>query len=386
MTEVAVRAACDRCDQPCWVEAGFLQALFLSSVRRIDAARQVMQRVSAAVAAREDPKLKAIATLVNAMIALTVGDFVDAAAQSENGLRLAGEAGLTGWTPLGNLVMATTALRRSEVSTMILYANRLKEDAVFGREMLPVGATAWTIVQITEAEKGPEQAASLARELLQSDSTIRSLLAADPAALPWLVRMMVNLDQHELARRAVDSGNRLAAENPDIQSIGPAVRHAAGILDADLDALRQAADEHIDAWARASTFEDIGVLLTVAHQDAQAAEHLELAMRSYGEMGSIRDLSRVRRRLRCLNVNGPSQVRFWPASRISGLTDTEYAVAKLVANGLTNGQAAKQMFLSRHTVAFHLRKIFQKTGVKSRLELAVIWNELDVHGSQNHAA
>jgi DNA-binding CsgD family transcriptional regulator len=58
------------------------------------------------------------------------------------------------------------------------------------------------------------------------------------------------------------------------------------------------------------------------------------------------------------------------------LTDTEYAVAELVAGGLTNAEVAGKMFLSRHTVAFHLRKIFQKVGAKSRIELAVMWKQL----------
>jgi DNA-binding CsgD family transcriptional regulator len=47
-----------------------------------------------------------------------------------------------------------------------------------------------------------------------------------------------------------------------------------------------------------------------------------------------------------------------------------------VAGGLTNAEVAGKMFLSRHTVAFHLRKIFQKVGARSRIELAVMWKQL----------
>jgi DNA-binding CsgD family transcriptional regulator len=51
------------------------------------------------------------------------------------------------------------------------------------------------------------------------------------------------------------------------------------------------------------------------------------------------------------------------------LTDTERAVMELVTDGLTNQEAAERLFLSRHTVGFHLRSIFRKVGVNSRVDL-----------------
>jgi DNA-binding CsgD family transcriptional regulator len=52
------------------------------------------------------------------------------------------------------------------------------------------------------------------------------------------------------------------------------------------------------------------------------------------------------------------------------LTDTERTVAELVARGMTNKQAGRLMFLSRHTVDYHLRRVFRKLGLNSRVELA----------------
>jgi transcriptional regulator of acetoin/glycerol metabolism len=51
------------------------------------------------------------------------------------------------------------------------------------------------------------------------------------------------------------------------------------------------------------------------------------------------------------------------------LTDTEHTVIELVAEGLTNREAGERIFLSHHTVGFHLRSIFCKLGVSSRVEL-----------------
>ena len=51
------------------------------------------------------------------------------------------------------------------------------------------------------------------------------------------------------------------------------------------------------------------------------------------------------------------------------VTDTERSVSDLVAQGLTNREAAERLFLSPHTVGFHLRSIYRKLGVGSRVDL-----------------
>jgi DNA-binding CsgD family transcriptional regulator len=58
-----------------------------------------------------------------------------------------------------------------------------------------------------------------------------------------------------------------------------------------------------------------------------------------------------------------------PVEGWDSLTDTERRVARFVSEGLTNVQVGKSMFLSRHTVDFHLRHIFRKLNVHSRVEL-----------------
>jgi DNA-binding NarL/FixJ family response regulator len=52
------------------------------------------------------------------------------------------------------------------------------------------------------------------------------------------------------------------------------------------------------------------------------------------------------------------------------LRSSELGIAEMVAEGLTNREIAARIFVSRHTVDFHLRQIFRKLSISSRIELA----------------
>jgi pimeloyl-ACP methyl ester carboxylesterase/DNA-binding CsgD family transcriptional regulator len=60
----------------------------------------------------------------------------------------------------------------------------------------------------------------------------------------------------------------------------------------------------------------------------------------------------------------------WPA-----LTEGEWRVVGLAAEGHTNAEIADRLFLSRYTVETHLKHIFAKLGLRSRAELAAIAGE-----------
>jgi DNA-binding NarL/FixJ family response regulator len=52
------------------------------------------------------------------------------------------------------------------------------------------------------------------------------------------------------------------------------------------------------------------------------------------------------------------------------LTERELQLAMLVFDRKTNPEIASELFLSKKTVETHLRNIFRKVGVSSRVELA----------------
>lgn len=58
-----------------------------------------------------------------------------------------------------------------------------------------------------------------------------------------------------------------------------------------------------------------------------------------------------------------------PEHRWSSFSEVEQAIARLVAQGMTNRQIATRVTLSPHTVNYHLRVLFRKLGISSRTEL-----------------
>jgi DNA-binding CsgD family transcriptional regulator len=86
----------------------------------------------------------------------------------------------------------------------------------------------------------------------------------------------------------------------------------------------------------------------------------------------------VRSRLRALGVRrriaaAEPETHGWAA-----LTAAEIAVARLVAEGLTNRDVADRLFLSPHTVNSHLRHVFAKLRINSRVELVRFVSSADV--------
>ena len=92
----------------------------------------------------------------------------------------------------------------------------------------------------------------------------------------------------------------------------------------------------------------------------------------YAGAGATWDAGRARQRLRSLGVRRRLVTAQRPDSGWAAMTDSELAVARLVAQGLTNREVAEHLFVSPHTVSDHLRREFIKLRVTSRVELARI--------------
>jgi DNA-binding NarL/FixJ family response regulator len=96
-----------------------------------------------------------------------------------------------------------------------------------------------------------------------------------------------------------------------------------------------------------------------------ARTHLRAAL---GTFEGLRAAPWAERAAQELRASGET-VRKRDDADAAALTPQERQVAQLVRRGLSNKDVAAQLFVSPRTVEFHLRNVFTKAGVTSRVEL-----------------
>lgn len=195
--------------------------------------------------------------------------------------------------------------------------------------------------------------------------------AASSQAAVLLVRGALACGDHGKAARLTQATARLADAAPGEIDIVAAAAHARGLLEHDCAMLDRAACAYTAPLARAQATEDAGRVSSASGDEGEAVTRLRKAYEQYEQQGCADGMARVRSRLREAGV----RVRHWgrtnrPDFGWASLTDTERRIADLVAQGLSNREVASQLFLSSHTVAFHLRHIFWKLDISSRVQLA----------------
>jgi DNA-binding CsgD family transcriptional regulator len=163
----------------------------------------------------------------------------------------------------------------------------------------------------------------------------------------------------------------LAAGKPGNPNMAAAADHVSGLLQRDSAALERAARGYSAPLAEAMALEDAGLACAAHGDQGTAAARLRGAYQLYQQLGRAEEMARVRALLR----DAGAGLHHWkradrPAFGWDSLTDTEHRIADLVAEGLSNREVAGRVFLSAHTVAFHLRHIFWKLDVGSRVQLA----------------
>jgi DNA-binding CsgD family transcriptional regulator/tetratricopeptide (TPR) repeat protein len=348
-------------------------AMLLTDVQRLDEARTVMASAGDDVETLGHLAWATAPAILRARLHLTAGRLHDAITEAEAALAATSGLGPHVLTSSALSVLAAATLRTGDVGAAYRY---LECD----RPQLPTCGSAYAqagfalvAAEVAEAREGPGAVAETFGRLCEEVLRHRWALISDPTAAAWLVRTALALDDRPRAGAVVGAAERLARDNPGFPTAGVAAAHARGLLDRDGGALERAAAGHADPWARASATEDLGVLAAAdpaADVRRKAVITLDTTLSGYGAIGAVRDAARVRRRLRRLGVRR----RHWsqadrPVSGWASLTDTERSVSDLVAQGLTNRQVADQLFMSVHTVAFHLRHVFRKLDVGSRVEL-----------------
>ena len=108
-----------------------------------------------------------------------------------------------------------------------------------------------------------------------------------------------------------------------------------------------------------------GEWLRRARRRLDARRHLRAALDSFTAMGTEAFAQRAERELLATG----ERVRKRVVETRSDLTSQETQIASLARDGLSNADIGERLFISRHTVAYHLRKVFTKLDISSRSQL-----------------
>jgi DNA-binding NarL/FixJ family response regulator len=303
------------------------------------------------------------ADLVRTAAHLRTGD-VDAARRRARGVRsAASDGGLPGLAAWASAALCRAELLAGDTGSAAGHLADCREDRA-ALEAWPGLALRchWLDVLLHGARNEVRETAGLLAAAPVPLPSSRPLLLAEPGAAAWFVRFSRRAEDPALADTALRTVEKLAADNPDAPAVQLAALHARSLYECDPDGIARVAAEHRDAWTRACAAEDLRALLDERRVPADTVpqpppRHGRWTTRDHvGRMTLVDAASHQRQ----------------PAAPCTAqaLTDMEHTIAGLVARGLTNRQVAQRVHLSPHTVNYHLRRIYGKLNIRSRVALA----------------
>lgn len=216
------------------------------------------------------------------------------------------------------------------------------------------------------------------RELLRAVAddlacTVRPVLLVAQYG-PRLVHALLLLGD---ARRATAVAGRLAevAARTPVPLWSGLAGHADGLVRRDPVALRAAVRALRGTGARpalADALLDLARSPRVRLPEARAAAREAAAL--HGRAGATGDQEAAQRCDGRLDATRRRPAPRPPGHGLTALTAREAGIAELLAAGATKQQVAGRLHLSFHTVDTHVRAVYAKLGVRSRLQLARLWD------------
>jgi len=301
---------------------------------------------------------------------LAAGQLADARAEAEAILDMSDEMGDGSFGYLNHIasyVLGDIALRTGD--PVALQTARRDAAALYGTGSgcaTTERLGAWLTVRLEGGHIGPDLLDVLAPGYVHACSPVGHCDAVE------LVRLLLAAGQRPDAASVTAGLENGTDANPSFPGLRAAALHARALLDHDPEralAAVQAYRGDPRPLVRAAAFEDAGRLLLERAKD-EAVGYLDEALRLQSAAGAERDAARVRRLLR---DRGAQRVRGRPdpaAAHWPELTASELAVVRLVIRGATDREVAQRLYISAHTVNSHLRHVFTKLGIRSRVELA----------------
>jgi DNA-binding CsgD family transcriptional regulator len=198
---------------------------------------------------------------------------------------------------------------------------------------------------------------------------------ADPSDLWWradYIETLLELGRIDQAVGILDvtepDGRRLGRDHvlAQLMRCRGLVAAARGDLQVALAILEQAVEQvdvETDPFDHARALLALGVTRRRARQKRGAREAIAAALAGFEALGEVPWTKRAQAELG----------RIGGRTREEGLTPAERRVAALVADGRTNREVAAALSLGERTVETHLTHIYAKLGVRTRTELARVY-------------
>jgi len=191
----------------------------------------------------------------------------------------------------------------------------------------------------------------------------------------------------DFIQAAVEAAQTAAARNPGVASFEGIALNLLGRHTRNMAMIEHAADVLNDsprAVLRAGGAESWGRALLATGHRTEGLEQLDRAWDEYHAMGAHYCRVSVQRTMR---KAGARHAKWSTAARpetgLTALSQAERRVAELIGAGHSNKSAATELGVSINTVGTHLRSVFTKLGIQSRVQLA---NELRRQGPDGQEA
>ena len=265
--------------------------------------------------------------------------------------------------PYGAMLLAALRGREAEARTLIDATIR---DATAGGEGLAVQYAQWTTAVLDNGLGRYEDALAAAQQA--SEVTPELFIAV--WALPELIEAAVRSGNAALAPAALERLVASADASATDWALGIAARSRA--LASEGEAAEGLYRESIERLARTRVRVELarahllyGEWLRREHRRVDARAQLRTAHDMLVSMGADGFADRARRELLATGA----KVRKRRDETRDELTAHEAQIARLARDGLSNPEIGARLFLSPRTVEWHLKKVFTKLGISSRIAL-----------------